>query len=141
MFIDDEASLNILSRQLIKEDTILTVDADKGKVKSSFGSGLFYMPHGLKIDSEGNTWVTDVGLHQVIKFNRGETQPSLGQFSASLLCLKSQKYFQCWVRSSYRAMTPPTSVNQHQWPWLLMGGSLWLTGKITHTHHLMTHND
>lgn len=71
-------SENILNKkQLIKEDTILTVDADKGKVKSSFGSGLFYMPHGLKIDSEGNTWVTDVGLHQVIKFNRGETQPSL----------------------------------------------------------------
>ena len=90
MFIDDEISLNILFRQLINEDTILTVDADKGKVKSSFGSGLFYMPHGLKIDSEGNTWVTDVGLHQVIKFNRGETQPSLGQFLAGLLWLKSQ---------------------------------------------------
>ena len=85
-------SLKILSRQVIKEDTILTVDADKGKVKWSFGSGLFYLPHGLKIDSEGNTWVTDVGLHQVIKFNRGETQPSLGQFSPALSLLKSNKY-------------------------------------------------
>ena len=68
------------------------MDADKGKVKSSFGSGLFYLPHGLKIDSEGNTWVTDVGLHQVIKFNKGETQPSLGQFSPALSLLKSNKY-------------------------------------------------
>jgi hypothetical protein len=23
------------------------------------------MPHGLKIDSEGNIWITDVGRHQV----------------------------------------------------------------------------
>ena len=64
---------------MINEDTILVVDADKGKVRSSFGSGLFYMPHGLKIDPEGNIWVTDVGLHQVMKFERGQTKPSLGK--------------------------------------------------------------
>lgn len=29
----------------------------------------FYMPHGLTIDSEGNTWLTDVALHQVFKYN------------------------------------------------------------------------
>lgn len=28
----------------------------------------FYMPHGLTIDHEGNVWVTDVALHQVMKF-------------------------------------------------------------------------
>lgn len=27
------------------------------------------MPHGLTIDQEGNVWVTDVALHQVMKFN------------------------------------------------------------------------
>lgn len=27
------------------------------------------MPHGLTIDHEGNVWVTDVALHQVMKFN------------------------------------------------------------------------
>ena len=26
------------------------------------------MPHGLKIDNEGNIWVTDVGRHQVSFF-------------------------------------------------------------------------
>lgn len=61
----------------IKEDTILTLDANKGKVISSFGSDLFYMPHGLDIDREGNIWVTDVGLHQVMKFPAGEKKPSL----------------------------------------------------------------
>ena len=72
--------MNDSFRNVIKEDTILVVDADKGRVRSSFGSGLFYMPHGLKIDQEGNTWVTDVGLHQVMKFERGQTKPSLGMY-------------------------------------------------------------
>ena len=38
------------------------------------------MPHGLEIDKEGNTWVTDAGLHQVMKFEKGQTKPSLGNF-------------------------------------------------------------
>jgi len=61
----------------IQVDTILTLDANKGKVLSGFGKDLFYMPHGLDIDGEGNIWVTDVGLHQVMKFPPGETKPSL----------------------------------------------------------------
>jgi len=71
-------SKNVLKKRLvITEDTILTIDADKAKVKSSFGGGMFYMPHGLEIDKEGNTWVTDAGLHQVMKFEKGQTKPSL----------------------------------------------------------------
>ena len=27
------------------------------------------MPHGLEVDREDNIWVSDVGLHQVIKFD------------------------------------------------------------------------
>lgn len=27
------------------------------------------MPHGINIDSNGNIWVTDVGLHQIIKYS------------------------------------------------------------------------
>jgi len=61
----------------IKVDTILVLDANKAKVVSSFGKDLFYMPHGLDIDLEGNIWVTDVGLHQVMKFPAGETKPTL----------------------------------------------------------------
>ena len=68
-------------RNLIKENTILVVDADKGRVKSSFGANIFYMPHGLHVDGAGNTWVTDVGLHQVMKFEAGQTKPSLGNFA------------------------------------------------------------
>lgn len=28
------------------------------------------MPHGLTVDFDGNIWVTDVGLHQAIKFDQ-----------------------------------------------------------------------
>ena len=45
----------------------MTLDQDSGKVISSYGKGLFLMPHGLTIDEEGNHYVTDVGLHQVMR--------------------------------------------------------------------------
>ena len=45
----------------------MTLDPDSGKVISSYGKGLFLMPHGLTIDEEGNHYVTDVGLHQVMR--------------------------------------------------------------------------
>ncbi len=32
------------------------------------------MPHGLTVDFEGNVWVTDVGLHQAIKFDQQGNQ-------------------------------------------------------------------
>jgi len=67
----------LIHRDLIKEDTIVTVDRDKGKVLSSFGGGLLYMPHGITVDTGGNVWVTDTGLHQVFKFNKGQEKPSL----------------------------------------------------------------
>ena len=110
-----------MSRQVIKEDTILTVDAEKGKVKSSFGSGIFYMPHGLKIDKDENIWVTDVGLHQVLKFNRGQTKPSLGTWIYKILEYNCHLYLQCLVRSSHQEMMPIISVNQPPWQWLLVG--------------------
>lgn len=61
----------------IPVDTILTVDQFTGKVKSSLGSNLFYMPHGLTVDHEANIWVTDVGLHQVMMIPKGNSTPTL----------------------------------------------------------------
>jgi peptidylamidoglycolate lyase len=74
---DSKNKLVAWKEKPIQVDTILTLDANKGKVISSFGKDLFYMPHGLDIDGEGNIWVTDVGLHQVMKFPAGATKPSL----------------------------------------------------------------
>ncbi|EFX71247.1 hypothetical protein DAPPUDRAFT_327379 [Daphnia pulex] len=61
----------------IKNDTIVTLDAATGSLVDHWGSNLFYMPHGLEVDAEGNTWVTDVALHQVFKFPKGSRVPSL----------------------------------------------------------------
>jgi hypothetical protein len=37
------------------------------------------MPHGLTLDYEGNIWLTDVGAHQVYKYNlaKNQDQPQL----------------------------------------------------------------
>lgn len=35
---------------------------------------MFYLPHGLSIDSTGNYWLTDVALHQVFKFIPSNTE-------------------------------------------------------------------
>jgi peptidylamidoglycolate lyase len=38
------------------------------------------MPHGLEIDAKDNIWITDVGLHQVIKYDSsGQELIVLGQ--------------------------------------------------------------
>lgn len=65
-------SLNEVYRHMhdgpIPNDTILVFDALDGTLKQSWGSNLFYLPHGLTVDFEGFVWLTDVALHQVFKF-------------------------------------------------------------------------
>ncbi|XP_078009193.1 peptidyl-glycine alpha-amidating monooxygenase isoform X3 [Phascolarctos cinereus] len=53
----------------IEEDTILVIDPNNAAVLRSTGKNLFYLPHGLSIDKDGNYWVTDVALHQVFKLD------------------------------------------------------------------------
>ncbi|PNJ80590.1 PAM isoform 11 [Pongo abelii] len=53
----------------IEEDTILVIDPNNAAVLQSCGKNLFYLPHGLSIDKDGNYWVTDVALHQVFKLD------------------------------------------------------------------------
>lgn len=48
----------------IVDNTIVLLDKS-GKVLLRWGSNMFYLPHGLHIDSQGNYWLTDVALHQV----------------------------------------------------------------------------
>ncbi|XP_075693057.1 peptidyl-glycine alpha-amidating monooxygenase isoform X1 [Rhinoderma darwinii] len=51
----------------IEESTILVVDPNSSAILQSTGKNLFYLPHGLTVDIDGNYWVTDVALHQVFK--------------------------------------------------------------------------
>ena len=57
----------LVAPTLIGEDAIVTLDPDSGKPLKAFGKDIFLMPHGLTIDGEGNHYVTDVGLHQVMR--------------------------------------------------------------------------
>jgi len=64
----------------IKENTILTIDNETGKILKSWGADLFLMPHGLEVDKENNVWVTDVLLHQIFKFSsEGKLLLTLGE--------------------------------------------------------------
>ncbi len=58
-----------MPKEKIMEDTFIEIDKATGKIIKSWGSNLFIMPHGLEIDKEDNIWITDVGLHQVIKYD------------------------------------------------------------------------
>ena len=67
-------------------DPIFKFNKDTGEVMTSFGAGLFVLPHGLHVDAEGSVWVTDslgnesgTKGHQVIKFSPdGEILMRLG---------------------------------------------------------------
>jgi DNA-binding beta-propeller fold protein YncE len=48
---------------------LVAFDKD-GKYVSSWGQGLFKVPHGLRVDREGNIWTTDNGNHVLRKFSR-----------------------------------------------------------------------
>ncbi len=61
-----------------KADPIVVFDA-KGKYLRSWGKGMFGNPHGMRLDRDGNVWVTDNGDHQVMKFTpKGERLLTLG---------------------------------------------------------------
>ncbi|CAF0958876.1 unnamed protein product [Brachionus calyciflorus] len=71
---NEEYRFNTRKYKVIPTDTIVVMNKNSGKFIKSWGSNLFFMPHGLTLDSEGNIWVTDVGRHQVLKFSADNTK-------------------------------------------------------------------
>ncbi|XP_043402440.1 peptidyl-glycine alpha-amidating monooxygenase isoform X10 [Chelonia mydas] len=61
----------------IEQNTILVIDPSNADILDSTGKNLFYLPHGLSIDKDGNYWVTDVALHQVFKLGVHDNEPLL----------------------------------------------------------------
>jgi peptidylamidoglycolate lyase len=57
------------SPQPIASPVVMMFDGATGELLASWGEGLFVMPHGLTIERQDNIWLTDVGLHQVFKFD------------------------------------------------------------------------
>ncbi|MFI5152379.1 MAG: peptidyl-alpha-hydroxyglycine alpha-amidating lyase family protein [Chitinophagales bacterium] len=73
-------SIGPIPESRINENTILIIDKHSGNILRSWGEGIFIMPHGLKIDRDNNIWVTDCGLHQVLKFSHdGKMLMQLGE--------------------------------------------------------------
>lgn len=61
----------------IEEDVVMVLDPHTGDVVKSWGRGRFLLPHGITVDHKGNTWLTDVALHQVLKFSAESEEPEL----------------------------------------------------------------
>jgi peptidylamidoglycolate lyase len=73
-----------LTLDLIPSPTIFVFNAETGGLIEWWGADTFVMPHGLTIDSRDNIWMTDVGLHQVIKFDKdGNLLMTLGERGVS----------------------------------------------------------
>src|SRR5258708_5206755 len=62
---DSKGHMLVLSRGA---QPLTEFDAD-GKFIRSFGEGLFTRSHGVRIDTAGNIWATDVGGHVVYKLS------------------------------------------------------------------------
>jgi streptogramin lyase len=72
---DSKGHLYVLSRG----PKPLTEFDENGKFVRAFGDGLFTRSHGIRIDSDGNIWATDVGAHTVMKISpQGQVLLTLG---------------------------------------------------------------
>ncbi|XP_031224406.1 peptidyl-glycine alpha-amidating monooxygenase isoform X1 [Mastomys coucha] len=77
----------------IEEDTILVIDPNNAEIIQSSGKSLFYLPHGLSIDTDGNYWVTDVALHQVFKLDPHSKEGPLLVLGRSMQPGSDQNHF------------------------------------------------
>jgi DNA-binding beta-propeller fold protein YncE len=51
-----------------KADPVIAVNRD-GRVLRSWGRGMFTVPHGIRVDADGNVWTVDAGSSMVLKFS------------------------------------------------------------------------
>ena len=73
--VDAEDRIFVLHRG---EPPLVAFDKD-GNFIRAWGQGLFKVPHGLRVDREGNIWTTDNGNHVLRKFSReGRLLTTLG---------------------------------------------------------------
>jgi DNA-binding beta-propeller fold protein YncE len=63
---DKRGNIYILHRP-VNGDPIVVVDP-KGHLLRSWGKGLFKIPHGIRIDPDGNVWTVDANTSKVYKF-------------------------------------------------------------------------
>ena len=80
--IDSKGTVYALQRENADrgdQSRVMVFDS-KGTFVRSWGEKMFPLAHGLRIDRQDNVWVTDLRLHQVIKFSReGKVLLELGK--------------------------------------------------------------
>jgi DNA-binding beta-propeller fold protein YncE len=74
--IDEHKHILILHRG---EDPLLEFDSDGNYLRAFGPRGTWTFSHGLRLDHDGNIWVTDIGTHTVVKMDTdGNTLMTLG---------------------------------------------------------------
>ena len=69
-----------IQSEVIPSPTVLVLNGKSGEMIEQRAAATFVMPHGLTIDQDDNIWLTDVGLHQVFKYNhKGNLLMVLGE--------------------------------------------------------------
>ena len=58
-----------LKRQIVRKPAVLVIDPKTGALVSSWGAGIFTMPHQIHVDADGNVWIVDCGSNTVFKFD------------------------------------------------------------------------
>lgn len=64
---DKEGNVYVLHRPM-DGDPVVVLDRE-GKVLRSWGKGMFKIPHGIRVDPEGNVWTVDAHTSMVYKFS------------------------------------------------------------------------
>jgi peptidylamidoglycolate lyase len=69
-----------LDESPIAAPTVFVFDGSSGRLLTSWGKGVFALPHGITVDHLGNVWVADVALHQVFELSHeGKLLLTLGE--------------------------------------------------------------
>lgn len=58
-----------LKRQIVRKPAVLVIDPKSGVLVTTWGTGIFTMPHQIHVDHEGNVWIVDCGSNMVFKFD------------------------------------------------------------------------
>jgi DNA-binding beta-propeller fold protein YncE len=71
-----------------KADPVIAVNKE-GRVLRSWGKGMFTVPHGIRVDPDGNIWTVDAGSSMVLKFSpegKKLQEISVGELAVGKAC-------------------------------------------------------
>ena len=75
--------------ELLKDPAVLEIDGATGELINSWGANTFLVPHGITIGQDNTVFLSDVGLHQVLKYSHDGKllltvgEPRVGKWDAT----------------------------------------------------------